>query len=82
MDEKSFGSGHDYITTLNDLRADAARVIEVVPGRSCADAVRLLEHIPAARRPQIRAVAMDMWEACLKACRKVLPEAERNAARF
>ena len=76
MDEKSFGAGHDYITTLNDLRADAARVIEVVPGRNCADAVSLLERIPAAQRPQIKAVAMDMWEAYLKACRKVLPEAD------
>lgn len=76
MDEKSFGSGHDYITTLNDLREGEARVIEVVHGRSCEDAVALLEHIPAAQRPQIKAVAMDMWEAYLKACGQVLPDAD------
>lgn len=76
VDEKSFGSGHDYITTLNDLRDGAARVIEVVQGRTCEDAVRLLEHIPATQRPQIKAVAMDMWGAYLKASRQVLPEAD------
>ena len=76
MDEKSFGGGHDYITTLNDLREGAARVVEVVHGRGCEDAVRLLEHIPAAQRPRIKAVAMDMWDAYLKACRAVLPESD------
>ncbi len=76
MDEKSFGAGHDYITLLNDLRPEAARVIEVVPGRRCDDAIGLLETIPAAQRPQIKAVAMDMWDAYLKACRQVLPQAD------
>lgn len=76
MDEKSFGSGHDYITTLNDLREGAARVIEVVHGRKHEDAVRLLEQIPQAHRGRIKAVAMDMWDAYLKAARHVLPDAD------
>jgi len=76
MDEKSFGAGHDYITLLNELRTDAARVIEVVPGRRSDDAIRLLETLPAAQRPRIKAVAMDMWDAYLKAGREVLPQAD------
>lgn len=76
MDEKSFGSGHDYITTLNDLSEGAARVIEVVHGRKHEDAVALLEQIPEAQRGQIKAVAMDMWDAYLKAARQVLPQAD------
>lgn len=76
MDEKSFGSGHDYITTLNDLSEGAARVIEVVHGRKHEDAVTLLEQIPQAHRGQIKAVAMDMWDAYLKAARQVLPDAD------
>jgi len=76
MDEKSFGSGHDYITTLNDLSEGEARVIEVVHGRKHEDAVALLEQIPEAQRGQIKAVAMDMWDAYLKAARQVLPEAD------
>lgn len=76
MDEKSFGGGHDYIITLNDLSEGAARVIEVVYGRKHEDAVRLLEQIPQAHRGQIKAVAMDMWDAYLKAARQVLPDAD------
>jgi transposase len=76
MDEKSFGGGHDYITTLNDLSEGEARVIEVVHGRKHEDAVALLEQIPEAQRGQIKAVAMDMWDAYLKAARQVLPEAD------
>lgn len=36
--EKNFGSGQVYTVTLNDLQAGAARVIEVMRGRGCADA--------------------------------------------
>ncbi|MBK8091187.1 MAG: ISL3 family transposase [Verrucomicrobiaceae bacterium] len=74
--QKSFGSGHDYITTLNDLSEGSARVIEVVHGRKHEDAVALLEQIPESHRRRIKAVAMDMWDAYLKAARQVLPEAD------
>ena len=76
MDEKSFGAGHNYITLLNDLSPGASRVIEVVPGRRYEDAVGLLKTIPAAQRARIKAVAMDMWDAYLKAGREVLPQAD------
>lgn len=76
MDEKSFGSGHDYITTLNDLSEGAARVIEVVHGRKHEDALELLNQVPEAHRSRIKAVAMDMWDAYFKAVREVLPQAD------
>lgn len=76
MDEKSFGSGHDYITTLNDLSKGAARVIEVVHGRKHEGALKLLNQVPEAHRSRLNAVAIDMWDAYLKAVREVLPQAD------
>ncbi|HCN79126.1 MAG TPA: ISL3 family transposase [Verrucomicrobiales bacterium] len=76
MDEKSFKRGQSYITTLNDIDADNARVLEVVEGRTHQAAVTLLESIPAAQRSEVRAVALDMWDPFLKAVRQVLPEAD------
>jgi transposase len=76
MDEKSFRRGQSYITTLNEVGAEKGRVIEVVEGRSSETATGLLQSIPEAQRSGIEAVAVDMWEAFLKACRQVLPEAD------
>lgn len=76
MDEKSFKRGQSYITSLNDIAADNARVLEVVEGRTHAAAVTLLESIPAAQRSEVQAVALDMWDPFLKAVRQVLPEAD------
>lgn len=76
MDEKSFKRGQSYITTLNEVAEGQGRVIEVVEGRSSEAAIGLLESIPEAQRPGIAAVAMDMWDAFLKACRQVLPHAD------
>lgn len=76
MDEKSYKRGQSYITTLNDVGGEAGRVLEVVEGRSCEAATELLQSIPEAQRTGIIAVAMDMWDAFLKACRQVLPHAD------
>ena len=76
MDEKSFKRGQSYITTLNDIAADNARVLEVVEGRTQEAAVTLLETIPAAQRAEVQAVALDMWDPFLKAVCQVLPEAD------
>jgi len=74
MDEKSFRKRHRYITTLNDL--DRGRVIEVVEGRTEADADRLWDAVPAATRATVEAVAMDMWQAFENATRKAVPSAQ------
>ena len=52
IDEKSFGAGHSYITTLNDLRA-----------RRCADAVSLLEPTTATSTSSLRPLASRCWPA-------------------
>ena len=76
MDEKSFKRGQSYITTLNEVGGDGARVLEVVEGRTSEAAAALLQSIPEEHRPCIKAVAVDMWDAFLKACREVLPHAD------
>lgn len=65
-----------YITALNDIDADNARVLEVVEGRPHEAAVFLLESIPAAQRCEVQAVALYMWDPFLIAVRQVLPEAD------
>ena len=45
-------------------------------GRTHEAAVTLLESIPETQRDKVRAVAMDMWDAYLKAVRRVLPQAD------
>lgn len=74
IDEKSFLKGHRYITALNDL--GRGRVLEVVEGRSEADALALWGKIPEASRATIKAVAMDMWQAFENATRRMAPGAE------
>lgn len=76
MDEKSFKRGQSYITTLNEVSVQGGRVLEVVEGRTTEAAVALLESIPEEHRPGIEALAVDMWEAFLKASRQVLPHAD------
>lgn len=76
MDEKSYKRGQSYITTLNEVGEDKARVLEVVEGRDTKAASALLQSIPAAQRAGIEAVALDMWDAFLKAARESLPQAD------
>lgn len=73
MDEKSFRSGHRYISLLNDL--EGGRVLEVAEGRkqSCADA--LWEGLGPGREG-VRAVALDMWEPFVRSARENVPWAE------
>lgn len=82
LDEKSFGKGQDYISTLVDLAPDAPRVIEVVEGRDTHAAVQLLESLPAPARASIEAVAIDMSAAYAAAVGQVLPQAEVVHDRF
>jgi transposase len=74
MDEKSFLKGHRYITALNDL--DRGCVLEVVEGRTEADALALWEKLPEASRATVKAVAMDMWQAFENAARQMAPGAQ------
>ena len=74
VDEKSFGSGHDYVSIMTDL--DGSRVLEVVEERTTESADKLWESLPQTQRKAVRAVAMDMWKPFINSARKHVPDAE------
>jgi transposase len=74
IDEKSFGSGQDYISLMTDL--DNHRVLEVSPGRTIDSCDKLWETLSEEQRALITAVSMDMWQAFMTSTEKNVPEAE------
>jgi len=82
MDEKSFGRGHNYISTLVDLDKQAPRVLEVCAGRDINSAKELLKSLPEPVREKIEAAAMDMSASYEAATRAVLPKAAIVHDRF
>ena len=80
LDEKSFGKGQDYVTTLTDL--DGARVLEVVPGRTEADANKAWETLTESQREGIQAAAIDMSMAYENSVRANAPNADIVHDRF
>lgn len=73
LDEKSFGKGQDYVTTLTDL--DAARVLEVVPGRTEEATDEIWKSLTKQQRDKLEAVAIDMWPAYENSVREHAPQA-------
>lgn len=80
IDEKSFRSGHRYISVLNDLTE--GRVLEVVEGRKESDAARLFATLTDAQREKVEAVALDMWQAYINAAKKACPDADMVHDKF
>lgn len=80
IDEKSFGKGHNYISLLNDLKEH--RVWDVVEGRTEESATLLLDTLSEEQQASVQAVALDMWPAFMKACRRRIPMALRVHDRF
>lgn len=74
IDEKSFRSGHRYVSLLNDL--NQGRVIEVVEGRDENSASKLFESLTDAQREKVEAIAVDMWKAFMNASTKACPNAD------
>jgi transposase len=74
IDEKSFRSGHRYISVLNDLTE--GRVLEVVEGRKESDAAQLFAALTDAQREKVEAVALDMWQAYISAAKRACPGAD------
>ena len=73
LDEKSFGKGQDYISTMTDLKG--RRVLEVVPGRDTQSGLALWETLPEAQRKQVQAAAMDMGAGYMAATKQAAPQA-------
>lgn len=81
IDEKSFGRGHDYATLVFDLSQQ--RVLAVGPGRSQAEAQRVLTAaIAPAHRSEVTAAAMDMSRSYINALSEVCPGAQIVFDRF
>lgn len=80
LDEKSFGEGQDYISVLSDPAGK--RVLDVVPGRTQADAQKLLETLPKDQRAKVQAVSIDMSAAFEAAVEETLPQAAVVFDRF
>lgn len=80
IDEKSFRSGHRYVSLLNDLKG--GRVIEVVEGRDQLSASELFEALTDAQREKVEAIALDMWRPFINAAREACPGANLVHDRF
>ena len=74
LDEKSFGKGQDYVSTMTDLQG--RRVLEVVPGRDTESALALWDKLPEAQRKQVAAAAMDMGACYMAATKQAAPQAD------
>jgi len=74
IDEKSFKSGHHYVTALNDL--DQGRVLEVVEHRTTEATKALLASLNDSQHEGVKAVAVDMWKPFIHAVQELLPNAD------
>jgi transposase len=73
LDEKSFGSGQDYVSIMSDLKE--ARVLEVVPGNDTQSGCELWKTLAGEQREKVEAAAMDMSAGFAAATRKEAPNA-------
>lgn len=74
LDEKSFGKGQNYVTTLPDL--DGARVLDVAPGRTEEATREAWKSLSHRQRKQLQAVAIAMWQAYENSVREHAPQAD------
>ena len=75
MDEKSFRSGHNYISVINDL--ENSRVLEVVEGREGEAASELITgSLDTRQREMVCGVCIDMSAPYITAIREHFPHAD------
>lgn len=80
VDEKSFGSGQNYVTVVCDI--EERRVIEVAEGRDEAAAKQALAILSDQQKDEVQAVAIDMSAALIHCAGTELPNAEVVHDRF
>ena len=80
IDEKSFKSGHHYITILNDV--DGSRVLDVVEDRTTEATEMLLQTLTQSQQNGVASVSVDMWKPFASAVKKLLPQADIVHDRF
>ena len=81
LDEKSFQSGHKYLTVLGDTTQ--GRVLDFIESRTKeATSTLLTQTLTADQRRGVLSISMDMWEAFMLAAQKILPQADIVHDRF
>lgn len=81
IDEKSFQSGHNYVTVLSS--PDSGTVIDVVKNRTKEAAKNLLNNsLTDLQKSKIDTVSLDMWKAYNSAVEEILPKAKKVHDRF
>ncbi|QJC57950.1 hypothetical protein HC248_03282 [Polaromonas vacuolata] len=73
IDEKSSQKGHSYVTILADIAS--FQVLDLVKERKLTAAQDLIEILSPKQRQSVKAVAMDMWLAFMRAARQYVPQA-------
>ena len=73
IDEISLRKGHNYMTIISDI--ETGRIIYAVEGRSSADISPYLKRLRKKAR-HLKAIAIDMSNAYIKAVRQNLPEVD------
>jgi transposase len=75
MDEKSFRSGHDYISLMTDV--EESKVLDVVEGRDSEVAEKLIhKSLTEEQQAMVCGVAIDMSAPFKSAITKLLPHAD------
>jgi len=80
IDEKSFGSGQDYVSLMVDI--DRSRVLEVAKDRTTETCNKLWSSLSEAQKNGVLAVATDFWQAYSNSTREQAPQAEIVHDRF
>lgn len=78
VDETAFQRRHEYVTVVTDQQA--GHVIHVADERTRDSLASFYAELSDAQRAGVRAVAMDMWPAYIKAARDHVPDADWKIA--
>lgn len=73
VDETSFQKRHEYVTVVTDQ--DQARVLYVADDRTKGSLSAFYNTLSEPQLKGIRSVAMDMWQAYIKATEQAIPDA-------
>lgn len=76
IDETSFQKRHEYVTAICDQ--EAGHVVHVADGRSAEAVEEYLSGFGSEAREEVETVAMDMWQAYIRAVTKLIPGAREK----
>ena len=75
IDEKSFKTGHKYLTILSDPINKC--VLDIIEGRKTDNANELITNTLSTQQlSEIELITMDMWKPFMKAAQETMPQAD------